>query len=87
MAQSCPALQPQALLSMGFPRQEYWNGLPFPTPGDLPDPGMEPMSLEYPALQVDSLPAKPFGKPLRCNTTIIIIQFESVMQRFTTKRC
>ena len=32
----------QALLSMGFPRQEYWNGLTFPSPGDLPDPGIEP---------------------------------------------
>ena len=32
----------QALLSMGFPRQEYWSGLPFPTPGDLPNPGIEP---------------------------------------------
>ena len=37
---------------MGFPRQEYWSGLPFLTPGDLPDPGME---LGFPALQVDSL--------------------------------
>ena len=36
---------------MGFPRQEYWSGLPFPSPGDLPDPGMEPRS---PALQADS---------------------------------
>ena len=36
---------------MGFPRQEYWSGLPFPLPGDLPNPGIEPMS---PALQVDS---------------------------------
>ena len=33
----------QCLLSMGFPRQEYWNGLPFPSPGDLPDPGLEPI--------------------------------------------
>ena len=41
----------QAPLSMGFPRQEYWNGLPFPSPGDLPNPGMEPCSL---ALQVVS---------------------------------
>ena len=37
----------QALLSMGFPRQEYWSGLPFPSPGDLPQPGIEP---EFPAL-------------------------------------
>ena len=34
----------QALLSMGFPRQEYWSGLPLPSPWDLPDPGIEPMS-------------------------------------------
>ena len=44
----------QAPLSMGFSRQEYWSGLPFPSPGDLPDPGIEPMS---PSLQADSLPA------------------------------
>ena len=43
---------PQAPLSMGFSRQEYWRGLPSPSPGDLPDPGMEP---RYPALQVDAL--------------------------------
>ena len=40
-------------LSMGFPRQEYWSGLPFPPPGSLPDPGIEP---ESPALQAHSLP-------------------------------
>ena len=40
----------QAPLSMGFSRQEYWSGLPFPTPGDLPNPGMEPMSLTSPAM-------------------------------------
>ena len=40
----------QAPLSMGFPRQEYWTGLPFPTPGDLPDPGIKPASLVSPAL-------------------------------------
>ena len=37
------------LLSMGFPRQEYWSGLPFPSPEDLPNPGIDPMSLESPA--------------------------------------
>ena len=42
----------QAPLSMGFPRQAYWSGLPYPSPGDLPDPGIE---LRSPALQVDSL--------------------------------
>ena len=50
----------QAPLSMGFSRQEYWSRLPFPSPGDLPNPGIEPGS---PALQVDSLPSEPLGKP------------------------
>ena len=40
----------QAPLSMGFSRQEYWSGLPFPAPGDLPDPGIEPTSVRSPAL-------------------------------------
>ena len=40
----------QAPLSIKFSRQEYWNGLPFPTPGNLPDPGIEPTSLVSPAL-------------------------------------
>ena len=40
----------QAPLSVEFSRQEYWSQLPFPTPGDLPDPGIEPKSLAYPAL-------------------------------------
>ena len=40
----------QASLSMGFSRQEYWSGLPCPPPGDLPDPGIEPMSLKAPTL-------------------------------------
>ena len=46
-----------------FPRQEYWSGLPFPTPADLPDPGIEASSPVSPALQVDSLPTEPTGKP------------------------
>ena len=50
----------QAPLSKGFSRQEYWRGLPFPSPGDLPDPGIEPT---FPALQVDSLLSEPTGKP------------------------
>ena len=52
----------QATLSMGFFRQEYWSGLPFPSPGKLPDPGIEPASPVSPALQADSLPAEPLGK-------------------------
>ena len=62
--QSCPTLcDPwtaayQASPSMGFSRQEYWSGLHFPSPGDLPDPGIEPRS---PALQADTLPSEPPG--------------------------
>ena len=48
----------QAPQSMGFFRQEYWSGLPFPSPGDLPNPGIEPWS---PALQTDALPSEPLG--------------------------
>ena len=50
----------QAPQSMGFSRQEYWSGLSFPSPGDLPNPGIEPGS---PALQADALPSEPPGKP------------------------
>ena len=50
---------PQSPLSMGLSRQEYWSGLPFPPPGDLPNPGVEPMSLTSPALQAGSLPLAP----------------------------
>ena len=49
----------QAPLSMGFSRQEYWSGSPFPSPGDLPDPGIE---LTSSALQADTLSAEPTGK-------------------------
>ena len=49
----------QVPLPMGFSRQEYWSGLPFPSPGDLPDPGIEPGS---PTLQPDSLLSEPPGK-------------------------
>ena len=50
----------QAPPSMGFSRQESWSGLPFPSPGDLPDPGIEPRS---PALEADALTSEPPGKP------------------------
>ena len=50
----------QAPLSVGFSRQEYWSGLPFLSPGDLPDPGIEPLCT---VLQVDSLPSEPAGSP------------------------
>ena len=64
VTQSCPTLETpwtvahQAPLSVGFSRQEYWSGLPFPSPGDLPDPGIEPASA---ALQADSLPLSHHG--------------------------
>ena len=66
LTQSCPTLcnamdySMQAPLSMGFSRQEYWSGLPFPSPGDLPDPGIKPGS---PTLQEDSLPSELLRKP------------------------
>ena len=53
----------QASLSMGLSRQEYHSGLLRPSPGDLPDPGIIPTFPRSPALQADSLPAKPSGKP------------------------
>ena len=54
------AVAHQAPLSMGFSRQEYWSGLPFPSPGDLANPGIKPGS---PALQADALSSEPPGKP------------------------
>ena len=64
VTQLCPTLQPhgtcQVPLSMGFSRQEYWSGLPFRSPGDLPNPGTE---LRSPALQADSLLSEPRGRP------------------------
>ena len=67
VAQSCPVLCKtwtvalQAPLSMGFSRQEYWSGLPFPSPEDLLNAGIEPT---FPALKADSLPSEPPGKSL-----------------------
>ena len=55
----------QAPLYMGFSRQEYWSELPFPSPGDLPYPGIKPKS---PALQTDSLPSEAPGKPISIYT-------------------
>ena len=73
VTQLCPTLcnpmdcrAHQAPLSMGFSRQEYWDGLPFPSPGDLPDPGIKstsPVSPVSSALQEDSLPLVPPGSP------------------------
>ena len=63
VAQSCPCSLPGPL-SKEFSRQDYWSGLPFPSPGDLPDPGIKP---GCPTLQVDSLPSESSGKPLMNN--------------------
>ena len=62
VTQSCPTLcnPAKCLCPWGFSRQEYWSGLPYPPPGDLPYTGIEPRSS---ALQVDSLPSEPPGKP------------------------
>ena len=51
-----------APLSMGFSRQEYWSGLPFPPPGDFANPGIEPMSPVFPALQEDFFTTEPLEK-------------------------
>ena len=62
----------QASLSMGFPRQEYWSGLPFPSLGDLPNPGIEPTSPMSPVLQADFLPSQTPGHlPIQCYMSII----------------
>ena len=58
------AVASQAPLSMGFSRQEYWSGLPYPPPGNFPYSGTEPVSLMCPALQAGSLSSEPSGKPL-----------------------
>ena len=66
----------QAPLSMKFSRQEYWSWLPFPSPGDCPDAGTEPGS---PALQADSLPSEPPGKPIimQSGCKYMLCSFES----------
>ena len=67
---SCFSCVHQAPLSMGFFRQEYQSGLPFPPPRDLPDPGIKPISLVSPALQAGSLPLVPPGKPSERRLTL-----------------
>ena len=72
----------QAPLSMGFPRQEHWSGLPFPSPGDLPDPGIEPVS---PAWRAYSLPLShresPFLSVIYLET---VVMFENQIQTRNT---
>ena len=64
--QSCLTATPwtaahQALLSMGFSRQEYWSGLPFPSPGDLPNPGIKHLSPVFPSLRGEFFTTEPSG--------------------------
>ena len=66
---------------MGFPRQEYGSVLPFPSPGDLPDPGIEPTS---PALQTDSLPSEPPRKP-SCPSTHGFVSRFSVLFHWSVR--
>ena len=63
------AVASQAPLSMRFSRQEYWGGLPLPSPGDLPDPGIEPASLMSLHWHVGYLPLAPPGKPSTVHNT------------------
>ena len=70
-----------ALLSMEFPRQEYWSGLLFPPPGDLPDPGIEVMS---PALTDRFSTTVPPGKPYRMAMVIIFVSFRVSLARENT---
>ena len=69
--------EPGRLQSMGFSRKEYWRGLPFPSPGYLPNPGIEPRS---PALQVDSLPTELQGKP---PSLIAAVTFKLILLAYT----
>ena len=84
VTQSCPTLCDHMDCSLpgssvhGISREEYWSGLPFPSPGDLPDPGIEP---ESPALQADSLPFEP---PIKINMKNCI-QANYYKQKFKVK--
>ena len=80
-----------APLSMGFSRQEYWSGLPFPPPGDLPDPGIEPWApvpdccRQTPALQANSLPTEPPGKAILWFLNIFYICYPTLVAQ--TVKC
>ena len=75
------AVAHQALPSMGFSRQEYWTGLPFPTPGNLPHPGIE---LRSPALQAEVLPSEPPRKPFTYTSLHLILHFASSVNKKVT---
>ena len=75
----------QAPLSMEFSRQEYWGGLSFPSPGDLPNPGTEPRS---PTFQTDSLPSEPPGTQSLSDQILTLISFirASMMAQMVKKK-
>ena len=66
----------QAPPCMEFPRQDYWSGLPFPSPGYIPDPGIEPRS---PALQADALPTELPGKPSNLERPLLNPYFKYIL--------
>ena len=70
---------------MGFPRQEYQSGLPFPPPGDLPDPGIKPAFPVAPALQVDSLPLSHQGSPHICIYACVMAESEEELRSLLMK--
>ena len=71
----------QAPPSMGFSRQEYWSGLPFPSSGDLPNPGIEPRS---PTLQAGPLTSAPPGKPINQDEIMLPINQDEIMTSLKT---
>ena len=76
------AVAHQAPLAMGFPRQEYWSGLPFPPPGDLLDPEIKP---ESPALWADSLPTEKFSSGFKKNPHFIVKDFSLLWKNILCK--
>ena len=91
IAKLCPTLATsltvafQAPLSMGFSRQEYWSGLSFPLPGDLPHPGIEPASRATPALKAYSLPLSHIQCSLRRN--IHLAKFSHIEHKLENEIC
>ena len=74
----------QVPLSVGYSRQEYWSGLPFPSPGDFPNPGIEPRS---PALQADSLPSEPRVKPVLEYRKLNAVSSEVLVSQLCSALC
>ena len=77
------AVARQALLCMGLTRRQYWSGLPFPSPGDLPNPGTEPRS---PALQADSLPTESPGNSMQIQMNVLVLR-RTVLKYLGWQRC